>query len=122
MPTRARETLTQWCKDHRRLREALAFASVSPKQMNSERHTGHSCIALDDAEPSHRAEIEGALLGSWRDVYPDRPKWWDELELGTPRDARSYRQQVPLGWVTVSKAGKELVTPRTQLHAGLHKM
>ena len=45
-------------------------------------------------------------------------RWWDELQLGSPRDVKSYRRQVPLGWVTVAKAGRTLVTPRTQLHAG----
>lgn len=92
------------------------------KVLQQEEHDGETsfraCIALDDGEPTHRAEIEGILLGSWRDVYPERPLWWEELELGSPRTPRSYRRQVPLGWVTVSKAGKELVTPRTQLPAG----
>ena len=65
-----------------------------------------ACIALDEGEGTHRVEVEGIFLGSWRDVYPERPLWWDELELGSPRTPRSYRRQVPLGWVTVSRGDK----------------
>ena len=73
---------------------------------------------LDDMEEPHRAEYEAVRQQSWREAYPERPKWWDEMGLGSPRSPRSYRNQVPLGWVTLAKEGRKLVTPRTHLAAG----
>ena len=64
---------------------------------------------------------------SWRETYNVRPPWSEELSTmsnvsraSSPRSPR----RAPVGWVTISKDGRELVTPNCQLTAGdrqLHK-
>ena len=82
-----------------------------------------ACISLEESEEAHAAENQGSMLETWRAIYPERPIWWDaateQMGLGSPREpSRQFRKQMPLGWVTIQKAGNQLVTPRTLLRAG----
>ena len=80
-------------------------------------------VALDEDEPLHRTEHTGNLEEKWRNLYGERPIWWDEItsdqkvRLGDGLIARSPRR-VPIGWVTIVKGGRALVAPRMSLHAG----
>ena len=98
-------------------RKVNVLQIVEPQDPNSG-ESARACIMLDDEEEPHRAEHEAVKQQSWREAYPERPGWWDDMGLGSPRSPRSYRQQVPLGWVTLAKEGRKLVTPRTHLAAG----
>jgi hypothetical protein len=99
----------------------VTLIKVHAPHASDEEDGVRACVALDVGEPIHRAQAQGIQAMSWRDTYPERPLWWDEVNMNglhSLHNPQSFRRQVPLGWVTVSKAGRELLTPRTQLHAG----
>lgn len=96
----------------------VTLLKVQESQGGNGEESVRACISLEAFEPLHRAEVKAVTTNSWRDAYPERPQFWDELNLGSPRSPRSFRRQVPLGWITVAKAGREMLTPRSQLHAG----
>lgn len=88
-------------------------------------------VALESDEPTHRAEMSGqtSQLELWREIFLERPSWWDEEHHVTrsppkspPKSPPLLEQKFPrqgiLGWITIKKDGKSLVMKGSQLEAG----
>ena len=80
--------------------------------------------ALAAVDQDEEDEEEAALAFSWKATYGARPFWVDDqiadaqlTRARSPRSPRSPRK-VPIGWVTISKDGRQLITPHCVLAAG----
>ena len=93
-----------------------------------------ACVAVDEVDADNEESI-AATVTKWRELFPVRYSWLDDdltragmaasrnaSRSGSPRAGQLSSvptpRKVPLGWVTMAKAGRELLTPRTKLGAG----
>lgn len=110
------------------VRAGLKLDSARVCQINP----GRRIFLLDFAEEENSMRALAALEeeevaeikyhdAEWRDTYRAKPAWLDgqytEMPRDKPRSPRSPRKE-PVGWVTVAKDGRELVTPNPMLAAG----